>query len=120
MWPERYLASEYREPVREVDDEQFGDLIWGAASSMKSKMLTWLQSMRKKIKKVDQAKEGTDDPEANNPSYLEEEAVKTIIPKDAIPGVKVGRSKRDAFRVASADVLPNLRQAELKGAGALT
>ena len=39
---------------------------------------------------------------------LDSGAVKTIIPKNAISGVKIGRSNGGPFRVASGDVHPNL------------
>ena len=39
---------------------------------------------------------------------LDSGAVKTIVPKDAIPGMKLGKSKGGSFRVASGEVLLNL------------
>ena len=46
-------------------------------------------------------------------------AAKTIVPRDAIPGMKMSRSKGGSFRMAHGNVIPNLGEAEIKGLGAL-
>jgi hypothetical protein len=51
---------------------------------------------------------------------LDSGAVKTIVPKDAIPGLTVDKSKGGSFRVASGEVLPNLGSTKIKGVGALS
>ena len=51
---------------------------------------------------------------------LDSGAVKTIVPKDAIPGMKVDKSKGGSFRVASGEVLPNLGSTKIKGVGTLS
>ena len=50
---------------------------------------------------------------------LDSGAVKTIVPKDAIPGMKLDKSKGGSFRVANGDVIPNLGFTKLKGTGTL-
>jgi len=50
---------------------------------------------------------------------LDSGAVKTILPKDALPGMKIDRSKGGSFRVASGDVIPNIGSTKLIGTGAL-
>jgi len=50
---------------------------------------------------------------------LDSGAVKSIIPKDAIPGMKLDNSKGGSFRVASGAVIPNLGSTKLKGTGTL-
>ena len=50
---------------------------------------------------------------------LDSGAVKTIVPKDAIPGMKLDKTKGGSFRVASGDVIPNLGSTKLKGTGTL-
>ena len=46
-------------------------------------------------------------------------AAKTIIPKDAVPGMKLDKSKGGFFRVASGNVIPNLGSTRLDGTGTL-
>ena len=43
--------------------------------------------------------------------------LKTIVPKDAIPGMKLDKSKQGSFRVANGDVIPNLGSTKLKSNG---
>ena len=50
---------------------------------------------------------------------LDSGAVKTIVPKDAIPGMKLDKTKGGSFRVANGDVIPNLGSITLKGSGTL-
>ena len=51
---------------------------------------------------------------------LDSGAVKTIVPKDAIPGMKVDKSKGGSFLVASGEVLPNLGSTKIEGVGTLS
>ena len=51
---------------------------------------------------------------------LDSGAVKTIVPKDALPNMKIDKSKGGSFRVASGEVLPNLGSTKLKGVGTLS
>ena len=46
-------------------------------------------------------------------------AAKTIVPREAIPGMRMGRSKRVSFRMANGNVIPNLGETEIKGLGAV-
>ena len=50
---------------------------------------------------------------------LDSGAVKTIIPKDAIPGMRIDRKEGHSFRVANGDVIPNLGSTKLEGFGTL-
>jgi hypothetical protein len=50
---------------------------------------------------------------------LDSGAVKTIVPKDAIPGMKLDKSKGGSFRAANGEVFPNLGSTKLKGTGTL-
>ena len=50
---------------------------------------------------------------------LDSGAVKTIIPKDAVPGMRLDKSKGGSFRVASGNVIPNLGSTRLDGTGTL-
>ena len=51
---------------------------------------------------------------------LDSGAVKTIVPKDALPDMKLDKRKGGSFRVASGEVLPNLGSTKLKGVGTLS
>ena len=46
-------------------------------------------------------------------------AAKTIVPRDAIPGMKMRNSTGGSFRMANGNVIPNLGEAEIKGLGAV-
>ena len=46
-------------------------------------------------------------------------AVKTVVPKEAITGVKLDKTKGGSLRVASGEVFPNLGSTKLKGTGTL-
>ena len=51
---------------------------------------------------------------------LDSGAVRTIVPPDAIPGMKVNKSSGGgAFRVASGQVIPNLGTVKIEGQGAI-
>ena len=41
------------------------------------------------------------------------------MPKDAVPGMKIDRSKGGSFRVANGDVIPNIGSTKLEGVGTL-
>ena len=45
-------------------------------------------------------------------------AAKTIVPRDAIPGMKMRKVNGGSFRMADGNVIPNLGEAEVKGFGA--
>ena len=51
---------------------------------------------------------------------LESGAVRTIIPKDVVPGFKLDKSKGGSFRVASGEVILNLGSTKLEGVGTLS
>ena len=51
---------------------------------------------------------------------LDSGAVKAVVPKDAIPNMKIDKSRGGSFRVASGEVLPNLGSTKLKGVGTLS
>ena len=51
---------------------------------------------------------------------LDSGEVQTIMPKVGIPGTKLDTSTGGSFRVASCEVIPNLRAAKLVGTGALS
>ena len=44
-------------------------------------------------------------------------AAKTIVPRNAIPGMKMRNSTGGSFRMANGNVIPNLGEAEVKGLG---
>ena len=46
-------------------------------------------------------------------------AAKTIVPRDAIPGMKVKKSTGGSFRMANGNVIPNLGDSIIKGLGAI-
>ena len=46
-------------------------------------------------------------------------AAKTIVPRDAIPGMKLSKSKGGCFRMANGNIIPNLGEAEITGSGSL-
>jgi hypothetical protein len=46
-------------------------------------------------------------------------AGKTIVPRDAIPGMKVRQSNGGSFRMANGSVIPNLGEGDVKGLGAV-
>ena len=46
-------------------------------------------------------------------------AAKAIMPRDAIPGMKMSKPKGGSLRMANGNVIPNLGEAEIKGLGAV-
>ena len=50
---------------------------------------------------------------------LDSGAVKTIVPKDALPNMKLDKSKGGSFRVASGGILPNLGSTKIEGVGTI-
>ena len=137
-----HLAAQCRIPVREVTEEESQDVIWGslmvdeiqdvdvAGKVMSDKEREEILAVIRKEKQ--QEKTSTLIKPNSNPTWrkkiqgghrikfvLDSGAVKTIIPKDAIPGMKLDKSKGGSFRVASGEVIPNLGSTKLTGKGTL-
>ena len=136
-----HLASQCKVNVREVEEESDA-VIWGACvideiqdvdiagKVMSDKQRDEILAVIRNQKQQEKAAI----PKGNsNPTWrkkiqgghrikfvLDSGAVKTIVPKDAIPGTKLDKSKGGSFRVASGEILPNLGQTKLKGKGTLS
>ena len=119
--------------MREVAaEEESDDVVWGTC------VIDELQDIDAAEKKREsEAKKSAEGKAVNEPALtakpwrkkiqgghrlkfvLDSGAVKTIVPKDAIPGMKLDKSKGGSFRVASGEVLPNLGPTKLEGVGTL-
>ena len=114
-----HLAKDCRAaiPTREVAaEEESDDVVWGTC------VIDELQD----IDAAEKKKASSDHKAVTEPALtakpwrkkiqgghrlkfvLDSGAVKTIVPKDAIPGMKLDKSKGGSFRVADGTVIPNL------------
>ena len=135
--PHLKMTGNSRVPVREAAHDEGGELVWGAAvieevqdmdSAEKSKPGL---APRSNPRAIAQPKTNAQSAIKDKPwrekiqgghrlkSVLDPRAVKTIVPKDAIPGMKLDKSKGGSFRVANGDVIPNLGSTKLKGNGTI-
>ena len=109
-WKEKYHSLREDDRSMELPDEWRQEILLAIRKEKKEKALstnsnpTW----RKKIPGGHRLK-----------FVMDSGAVKTIIPKDAVPGATRDESKGVSFRVASGNVIPNLGSTRLDGTGTL-
>ena len=141
--PHPKATGNSRVPVREAAHDEGAELVWGALVIDEVQDMDSAESERRRKSELEankrtqggsgvrpQSKLATDTLK-DKPwrkkiqgghrlkFVLDSGAVKTIVPKDAIPGMKLDRSKGGSFRVANGDVIPNLGSTKLKGSGAI-
>ena len=143
--PHPKAAGNSRVPVREAAHDEGAELVWGALVIDEVQDMDSAEDEKKKKSELEAKKwaqrgslRTTPDPKATVERarkdrpwrkkiqgghrlkfVLDSGAVKTIAPKDAIPGMKLDKSKGGSFRVANGDVIPNLGSAKLKGNGTI-
>ena len=127
--------SNTRVPARAIDENE-DEVCWGACmiETVNSFMIDELQDVDAAVKVKDTAFRTTQNSKQNAiPTWrkkipgghrlkfvLDSCTVRTIVPKDAIPGMRIDKSKEGSFRVASGDVILNIGSIQLSGTGTLS